>query len=128
MIKKQLEKDINYIKNELICKQLNNRYMEFSKLGNFITVINETKDKFFKFWEVKYANQPAEIKNKIFEVLNNKFEDDLISIDEMVQLINQCNWEPEKDYALHLLLNTPYNKKKEEKLKWMNIYVKQNQQ
>ena len=49
MIKSQLEKDIDYINNQLICKQPNGNYIKFSKVGNFITLINEPKSKFIKF-------------------------------------------------------------------------------
>ena len=122
-----LKKDLQCINNKLICKQLNGKYMEFSPIGNFLTVINEPKSKFFNYWESKYNNESIYAKNKILKALQNKFDNDLISIEDMVYLINNAKYEPEKNYALHLLLNTPY-KKEDKRLKWMDMYKKQFQE
>ena len=127
MDKSDLKKDLQCINNKLICKQLNGKYMEFSPIGNFLTVINEPKSKFFNYWESKYNNESIYAKNKILKALQNKFDNDLISIEDMVYLINNAKYEPEKNYALHLLLNTPY-KKEDKRLKWMDMYKKQFQE
>ena len=63
---------------ELLCK-----YNESIKA---VTVYNEEKQKYIDFWKKQYEKYPKE-QSEIVSVVNNKLENGLIPLDEMVNLV-----------------------------------------
>lgn len=124
-INKKLEKDLKYIKNDLICKQNHkisididrkiglkkkvNAYCKFCKGLNAISVMNMTKKQYEKYWTTAYNNYPNEL-SIILKAIDEKFKNQLISAKKMKELIiNSKDFPSEKRKALSLI-------RKEEKL------------
>lgn len=110
-IEQQLRNDLEYIKNDLICRQPNGNYMKFSRIGNFLTIINEPKDRVVKYWLSQYSTEDKKTGKNIFEkeqkiirqALDEKFSTGLISIEEMKDLIIKAKYEPDRAKALKFL-------------------------
>jgi hypothetical protein len=112
MDNKQLQDDIKYIQEDLICEQPNGKYIKFSKIGNFITLLNEPKQKYINYWVSQYEKKSKEELKIILDVLNEKFSSGLISIEKMIELINTSKFEPERAEALKLLKTNKKEKRK----------------
>ena len=80
-----LEKDILYIKNDIVTQQPNGNYMKFSRLLQAVTIDDMPRSKFVEYWTKRYSNK--EDVNTILEVLNNHLDNELTSIDEMIELV-----------------------------------------
>ncbi len=102
MITRQLQKDIEYIKNEIISKQPNGNYTKFSLVDDFIAFINEPKEKSYKYWTSQYKSSEEEL-DLITKTLDEKFKNGLTPIEKMIKYIQDARWEPERDRAIKYL-------------------------
>lgn len=107
---KKIKLDIAYIRRELLAEQKTrdgrNRklYIKFSRILNGVTVIDLTKEKYIEYWKGQYIRHPEMFK-QIEDVIEEKFENGLISKEKMIKLIKQGNdSEQEKKQNLKLLM------------------------
>ena len=93
----------NFIEKRQTITRLNNgNYMIFSKEHSMITVMEISKKKYIEYWTGSSPRCPKEYKARIARICENKLENGLISIDEMIDLVKFSN-DIEKDEALKLL-------------------------
>lgn len=95
-INKKIEKDLKYIKNDIIAKQTDNdildndiqnsKYIKFSKIVDGVTVVNMTKSQYEKYWLSQYQENPNKI-DKILKAISDKFQNGLTNKDDMLKLI-----------------------------------------
>lgn len=101
-IKTKYLKDIKYIKNELIAKQPNGNYCKFSKMLNAVSVFNLTKDQYINYWKKLYKNTPY--LKEILNLCNLKLQEGLVSVPDMIELINKSSDNTsDKEASLKLL-------------------------
>lgn len=116
-VNKKLKRDLAYIKNDLIAKQLQKdikedyreeddekeKYVKFSKILRAVTVVNMTKKQYKRYWESQYKPYPEKHKI-ILEAIEEKFKNGLTSQEEMINIINLSkDSESEKKRAVKLL-------------------------
>lgn len=103
-INRKVERDLEYIKNDIICKQLNDeRYIKFCKPLNMIGVIDMTREQYEKYWNTQYLHYPSKRKI-IFEAIAEKFKTGLTTTKEMIKIIqNSKDLDQEKSKAIKLL-------------------------
>lgn len=112
-IKKTLNQDLRYIKNDIIAMQLDknkcceedevDKYVKFSRILKTVTVINLTKKQYKNYWNTQYKDYPLEL-NLIMQEIEEKFKNGLTSREDMIQLIeNSDDYESEKRNALKVL-------------------------
>lgn len=107
---KDVEADLKYIENELIAKQYKKdeetgefRYVKFSRVLKCVAVINLTKKQYINYWTAQYKSYPKELK-RILEKIDDKFENGLISPEEMIALVKESkDFESEKRNAIKAL-------------------------
>lgn len=91
-----VQRDLEYIRNELIAKTIKGTYIKFSRHLNAISVIDGTKSQFERYWISKYCRRPKELK-QIMEALENLFSTGLTSPEKMLKMIEDSNdFESEK--------------------------------
>lgn len=116
-INKRLKRDLAYIKNDLISKQLQKdikedsregedekeKYVKFSKILGAVTVVNMTQKQYKRYWESQYKPYPEKYKI-ILSAIEEKFKNGLTSQEEMINIINlSTDAESEKKRAIKLL-------------------------
>lgn len=113
-VKKHFNRDLNYIKNDIITKELiknptkeideKNRYIKFSVMLNAVTTITLTKGQYKKYWISQYRDYPKELKI-LLEAIEEKFKNGLTSREEMIKLIVHSNdFDSEKQAALRTII------------------------
>ena len=116
-VNKKLKRDLAYIKNDLISKQLQKdikdndcededekeKYVKFSRLLGAVTIMNLTKKQYKKYWESQYKSYPE--KNEIImKAVEEKFQNGLIPREDMINMIKKSkDFESEKKRAIKLL-------------------------
>ena len=102
-----LQKDLNYIKNDIIAKQHNGNYCKFSKLLDAISISDFTLEYYLKYWTSSSKSRKlteediAQIELTILE----KFMNGLTDKDTMINLIkNSSDCEKEKTKYLNLMI------------------------
>lgn len=102
-IQSRVKKDIEYINNEIIAKQIDGNLCKWSRPLNAISVTSLPPKQFFDYWEKQYKNYP-EYLNEILSVCLDKLSNGLISRDKMIDLIKNSNdFDSEKEKAIRLL-------------------------
>lgn len=91
-IQERLNKDIRYIKKDLITqiKEGKDEYCKFSKPLNAICILSFTKNSYIKYWTQLYLHYPKE-QETITEVCNEKFENGLTPKETMIKLVENSN-------------------------------------
>lgn len=112
----EMEKDLRYIKNDIIGKQVNGLFCKYSKLAKSITITNLTKDIHLKYWlsvykvkynPDKYPEKYNEASKLIIEAINDKFENGLTDLDIIIDLENKStDSKKEKDKIIKHLTTT----------------------
>lgn len=98
-----VQKDIEYINNELISITHDETYIKFSRPLNAVSVVGEPKSQFERYWFSKYTKRQIEQK-QIMETLENLFENKLTPPEEMIAMIEKSDdVESEKIKAISLL-------------------------
>ena len=119
-IKTRFARDTKYIKENLIAKQWEDdssaeedereKYINFSRILKAVTVFNMTKRQYRRYWINQYNDYP-EYKEKILELIDEKFEFGLTSPEEMIKLVEESkDFESEKARAIKLLRKTKEKK------------------
>ena len=57
-LSESLDKDLEYIKGEIIAKQPNGNYTKWSRALRAVSVVNISYKSFIEFWERKYKSEP----------------------------------------------------------------------
>ena len=115
---KDIERDLRFIESEIIAKQYEKdkitgeeRYVKYSRALKCVVAINLTKKQYVNYWTAQYKSYPEQLK-RILKKIDDKFENGLISAEEMAELVRQSkDFESEKKSALKGL-----TKPKEEKI------------
>lgn len=91
-----VQRDLEYIRNELIAKTIKGTYVKFSRQLNALSVIDGPKSQFERYWISKYCRRPEELK-LIMEALRNLFSTGLTPPEKMLKMIEDSNdFESEK--------------------------------
>lgn len=77
--------DLLFIKNEIICKQPDGNYCKYSLPLRAVSVYNLSKDTYINYWVKQYKN--TKYLNNIISACNNKLDNNLTSVDKMIQLV-----------------------------------------
>lgn len=97
-----LDRDLKYIKGEIISKQVDGKYMKYSKILKATSVIGLTKEQYLNYWKQKYKN--TEYTDEIIQCCLDKFDTGLTDTQTMIRLIKNSKERPmEKIKALKLL-------------------------
>lgn len=97
--RKALERDLVYIKNDVIAKQANGKYCKYSRLTKSITVINTTLYKYLSYWIGLAENKKAseEYMENLLKIILEKFNNELVNLDTMIELeLNSDDSDKEK--------------------------------
>ena len=87
---KTFNKDLYTIENDLITKQKDGKYCKFSRLLNQVVIIGLTKEQYIKYYQSRWVGDDE--KQKILlEACEAKFNNGLISNNEMIELINNSD-------------------------------------
>lgn len=89
--KPNLEKDIIYIKEDLIAQQINGKYCKFSKLLGAISIIDLTEEFYTRYWLSKYNYETPENQLLIKEACRYKFSEGLVPREKMIKLVEKSN-------------------------------------
>lgn len=116
-VDKKFKRDLEYIKTDLITKQLQKdikdneseeedekeKYVKFSRLIGVVTIVNLTKKQYKKYWESQYKGYPE--KNEIImKAVEEKFQNGLTPREDMIDMIKKSkDFESEKNRAIKLL-------------------------
>ena len=102
-ISKRVEKDVEYIKNEVIAQQPNGAYTKWSRSLNAVTVVDITYKQYIEFWEKQYKNYPEYI-DVIVDACIDKLDNGLIPRQQMIDMIrNSKDYESEKIKGIEAL-------------------------
>lgn len=102
------EKKFNSIKNfiehgQIITEVTRDNYMIYSPRFKMITVFNISRRKYIDYWtSITIGTRDEKYIKLTEELCNNKLDNDLISIEEMIELVKQSE-DREKDEALKIL-------------------------
>lgn len=98
-----LQKDMAFIKNEILAKQTNGNYCKYSKALRGIAIIDLTEEAHINYWIARYKDRPED-KKQIIKCCKKKLKEDLISSQEMINLILKSkDFASEKQKAIELL-------------------------
>ena len=116
-VDKKFKRDLEYIKADLITKQLQKdikdnkfeeedekeKYVKFSRMLGVVTIMNLTKKQYKKYWESQYKGYPE--KNEIImKAVEEKFKKGLTPREDMINMIKKSkDFESEKNRAIKLL-------------------------
>lgn len=97
---KELEKDLKYIKGEILAYQKNGLICKICKPLSCITVTNMTKDRYLKYWQNNYKGK--RVHKSRFDQITKACEDKLLngmhSLDEVIEIeLNSKDSKKEKD-------------------------------
>lgn len=100
---KTLEKDLLYIKNDLISPtNKEGIYIKFSRALNAVTRCDLKEDNYVGYWSAMYKDSPD--LPIVIEACKNKFKENLISMEEMATLVKNSTDRPmEIETALKML-------------------------
>ena len=102
-VSKRFEKDIEYIRNEVIAQQPNGAYTKWSRALNSVSVVGITYNQYIDFWERQYKDYPEYIR-EIVDACMEKLDNGLIPRQQMIEMIrNSKDFESEKSRAIEAL-------------------------
>lgn len=102
-IKHRVERDLAYIENEIISKQLDGNLCKWSRPLNAVAIIGLTPKQFFEYWEKQYKYYPTYL-DTILKACLDKLTNGLTPNDIMIDMIQKSNdFESEKIRAIKLL-------------------------
>lgn len=98
---KQLEKDLKYIKEDILAYQKNGLICKICKPLSCITVTNMTKDRYLKYWQNNCKGKQDHESGR-FDQITKACEDKLLngmhSLDEVIEIeLNSKDSKKEKD-------------------------------
>ena len=107
---KDIERDLRFIESEIIAKQYEKdkitgeeKYVKYSRALKCVVAINLTKKQYINYWGAQYKSHPEQLK-LILEKIEDKFENGLISAENMLELIRASkDFESEKKNAIKVL-------------------------
>ena len=101
---RKLKKDLEYIKDEIISKQKNGKYLKWSKLLNAVSVMNIGFGQYINYWEKQYIDADEESVILIREACIEKLTNGLTDPNIMMQMIaDSKDFKSEKKQAIKLL-------------------------
>lgn len=109
--KQTLDKDLNYIQNELICKYIDEKgewvYMKYSRTLGAIAILSITKDQYIKYWQSRYKSTDSQCLKSITLACTDLFNNKLISTEQMLKLVQNSNdITKDKPQAINMLSKT----------------------
>lgn len=107
---KQLEKDLKYIKEDILAYQKNGLICKICKPLNCITVTNMTKDRYLRYWQSNYKSKQDHESGR-FDQITKACEDKLLngmhSLDEVIETeLNSKDSKKEKDKLIEEITTT----------------------
>lgn len=80
--------DLDYIRDDIVAKQVNGLYCKVSKILKCITVVNITKENYIRYWVKLYEKDKAhpERVDQIREAIINKLENGLTPLEEVIKI------------------------------------------
>ena len=102
-----LQKDIDFIKNEIITQNPDGTYTKFCKALDAVSVVGMTKESYEDYWVKQYNKEPTRNKELgiILATVNDKFKNGLTDKEIMLDLIKNSNdCTKDKPDAIKLLL------------------------
>lgn len=107
---KQLEKDLKYIKEDILAYQKNGLICKICKPLNCITVTNMTKDRYLRYWQNNYKSKQDHESGR-FDQITKACEDKLLngmhSLDEVIETeLNSKDSKKEKDKLIEEITTT----------------------
>lgn len=107
---KQLEKDLKYIKEDILAYQKNGLICKICKPLNCITVTNMTKDRYLRYWQNNYkSKQDHELGrlDQITKACEDKLLSGMHSLDEVIEIeLNSKDSKKEKDKLIEEITTT----------------------
>ena len=85
-LEERVKKDIEFINNEIMCENNQGLLCKYNKSIKAVTIYGKEKQDYIDFWEKQYSKTPKEM-NEIINVCKNKLSNNLISVDEMINLV-----------------------------------------
>lgn len=82
----QLEKDLKYIKNEIIAKQKNGKYCKVSRILKCVVVYGTTQEQYTNYWMGTYKKRPITEQEAIKKAIKYKFESDLTPLESIIKI------------------------------------------
>lgn len=102
----RFKEDIAWIKRDVMARQIDGDYCKWSNILKTVVVIGLSEAQYRDFWEKQYKRYPR-LQKKIAQACTDKFENGLISAEEMIEKIrNSHDYESEKCKAIQLLGGT----------------------
>lgn len=99
----KITRDLEYINNEIIAKQIDGNLCKWSRVLNTVSIIGLTPKQFLNYWIKQYKFYP-EYLDTIMQACLEKLTNGLISREEMISKIqNSVDFESEKIKAIALL-------------------------
>ena len=95
-----IDRELNYIRKEVLAKQKNDRFCKYSRIAKSITATNFTQDQYINYWvgTLKNRRLPKKEIDRVVEAIIDKFENDLTDLSVVVKLEKLSN-DQEKDKA-----------------------------
>lgn len=110
---KQLEKDLKYIKGDILAFQNNGLICKICKPLNCITVTNMTEDRYIRYWQSNYkSKQDYETGrfDKITKACKDKLLNGMHSLDEVIEIeLNSKDTQEEKEKLIEEITKKEYN-------------------
>lgn len=107
---KQLEKDLKYIKEDILAYQKNGLICKICKPLNCITVTNMTKDRYLRYWQNNYKSKQDHESGRfdqITKVCEDKLLNGMHSLDEVIETeLNSKDSKKEKDKLIEEITTT----------------------
>lgn len=101
---KMFQKDMKYIKNDIIAIQANGLLCKFSKPLSTLTIWDLPKEKYKKYWIDQYRTKGNEKRRKIIEQLvDEKLESGLTSLTEMIDLQTKSKYTSETAELIRII-------------------------
>lgn len=97
-----IERDLAFIKNEIIAKQTDGNFIKYCEPIKAITITGLSEHQYINYWKVKYKNK--EDIDRIVSCCKDKLENGLTDTQTMINLIKYSEDIPkEKTKAIKLL-------------------------
>lgn len=98
---KQLQKDLEYIKEDILAYQKNGLICKVCKPLKCITVTNMTKERYLKYWENNYKSKQDQESGRTEQIISacqEKLLNSMHSLDEVIEIeLNSKDSKKEKD-------------------------------
>ena len=102
-ISKKFKRDIEYIKADVLSRQIDGNLCKWSRALNAVAIIGLTEKQFYDYWYKQYKDFP-EYLDEIMLACREKLENDLLPRDTMMQMIaDSHDFETEKEKAIKAL-------------------------